>query len=116
MKRLLTAVFLLCWAISSLAGEHRHVQGDELWAGECFILKEPIQIHPGKPPLPERLRRNYPEVTVSGVICVDEIDSNGERVVYRVEWIKPDTLEKRFNIKGWVDSADLMVHGVVLSY
>lgn len=55
-------------------------------------------------------------MTVSGVICVHEVDSNGERVVYRVEWIKPETLEKRFNIKGWIDSADLMVHGVVLSY
>ena len=116
MKRWLTVVFLLSCIISSLAGEHRHVDGDELWAGECFILKQPIQIHPGKPPLPERLQRNNSEVTVSGVICVDEVDSNGERAVYRVEWIKPNTLEKRFNIKGWIDSADLMTHGVVLSY
>ena len=104
----------LLWLPPAVAGEHARVDGDALWAKECFILQGPVDLHPGKPPFPFNLGRMI--LPAYGIICVREVAWSTDRPVYRVLFMKMGTLDRRQNAPGWIDSRDLMRHGVVLSY
>ena len=43
---LLILLPLLGMCVFALAGEHRRLAGDALWAKECFILQAPVELHP----------------------------------------------------------------------
>ena len=114
MRYAFALFLLLSGAAAAHASDHRHIAGDALWAKECFILQGPVDLHPGKPPFPFNLGRMI--LPAYGIICVREVAWSADRPVYRVLFMKMGTLDRRQHAPGWIDSRDLMRHGVVLSY
>ena len=72
-----------------------------------------MELHPGKPPLTIKYVRMM--LPAYRIICVREVSGLG-RPLYRVRWVKQRTLDRRYDTRGWIDSADLMATGVILSY
>ena len=55
-------------------------------------------------------------VPAGNIICVREIDRGYYQLWYKVLIMKIGTLDRSQHIPVWVDSADLLEYGVVLSY
>ena len=55
-------------------------------------------------------------VPAGNIICVRDIDRNRGQIWYKVQVMKMGTLDRSEHIPGWIDSRELMEHGVMLSY
>ena len=98
---------------SALGGDHRHVAGDQLWVKECFILQAPNTRMWNHRHLKTAGAWNIPG---GNMICVEGVDREGARPWFKVLVIKPATLDRSQHIPGWIDSQQMMEHGVILAY
>ena len=105
--------FLLLTSSWAVAGHHKHVQGDELEAGECYILIARMTVMYGWKNVPESA---YIDVPGGNVICVRSIEKVGDENWYRVLIMKMGTLDRRQHMPAWTRAEDLRVYGVMLSY
>jgi len=87
--------------------------GDELEAKERYILQWP-KIRKWR----HRVRADTGAWSVprGNVICVQEVDRRTSRPWYRVLVMKMARLDRSEHVLGWIDSRELMEHGVTLSY
>lgn len=106
-------VVLALYAGGASAGHHKIVAGDALQVKECYILRAPRT--------PMWNHRHFKKagawsVREGGIICVDRIDRSGPRLWYKVRIMKPGTLDRSQHIPVWVDSRELVTHGVYLAH
>lgn len=109
----IAALLVVMLAAPVAAGHHKPVAGDALRARECYILRAPqTQLWRHR----TRMRLGLWTVPRGNVFCVREIDRSRGQLWYRVEVKKLGTLDRRQHLPGWIDSRQLMEHGVFLSY
>ena len=115
MTRCLLLVLLPLLALCAFgaAASDQHVAGDALWVKECFILKAPKTTMWN-----HRRFKNAGawNIYLGNIICVKEIDRSNGQLWYRVLVIKPRTLDRSQHIPGWIDSNQIMEHGVALAH
>ena len=111
--RFVAVVLAMLVPVAAHASQHKWVAGDALEVRECYILQAP-----------ETRMWNHRHFKKAGawtvpagnIICVREIDRDQRLPWYKVLIMKIGTLDRSQHIPVWVNSADLMEHGVLLSY
>lgn len=111
--RLLVVVLAMLVPIATHASQHKWVAGDALDTRECYILQAPetiMWVH-------RHFKKAGAWIVARGkVICVREVDRSRSQLWYKVLLIKIGTLDRSQHVPAWVNSADLMEHGVMLSH
>ena len=97
----------------ALGGEHQHVAGDALQARECYILQAPKTTMWNHRHIKDAGACNVPR---GNIICVSEVDRSRRQLWYKAQIMKMGTLDRSQHIPVWVDSLDLLMYGVMLSY
>ena len=104
-------LFLTC--TSAVSGDHRHVAGDALEGRECYILQAPRTIMWASRHIKVAGAFSIP---AGHIVCLRDIDRSRGQLWYKVELKKMGTLDRSQHIPGWINSTELMVYGVMLSY
>ena len=107
----LAGALLICGAAE--AGHHKHVAGNALEAGECYILEAPITIASG---FPRRHALRNVSVPQGNIICIDKRDGMPGDLWYAGRIMRMQTFDRSRHMPVWIDSRDLMEHGVTLAY
>lgn len=105
-------VFLVM-CVGAATAEPIRVAGDALEVDRVYILQDRTPQYP-----PRNLRRVRGDLMLPGGSPIDVIRRvihNG-RPWYWVRWIKPRTLDRSQDGQGWIDSRDLMEHGVTFHH
>ena len=109
----LSLVLVAILAQPVLAGTHKLVPGDALEARECYILRAD-----------KTIMWNHRHIKDAGawtvhrgaVICTRGIDRSNGELWYKALIMKMAALDRSKHIPVWVNSKDLIEHGVWLSY
>ena len=105
----LAAVLLICGAVA--ASDHKRVAGDALELRKCYWLLAPMTIMSGFARAHALRNIRVPE---GNMLCIDKVDNRGPRDLwYRGKIIRFETLDESRHMPVWVDSRDLMEHGVM---
>ena len=113
MKHFMVLALLVNFAAPAVAGHHKLVAGDRLQARECYILRAP-QTKLWRHRTIKRL--GLWTVPRGNVFCVREIDRSRGLLWYRGEVKAMRTLDRSRHLPGWIDSREIMAHGVFLSH
>ncbi len=111
---LLAAILgLLVICVGAQANDPLRVAGDALMADRVYILQNETPQHP-----PRNLRRVRGDMILPAGSPIDVIRRimHDGRPWYWVRWIKPRTLDRSQDHKGWIDSRNLMEYGVMFSH
>ena len=101
---------LLLVAFGAFADDRR-IAGDALEVGKVYILQDRTPQYP-----PRKLRRVRGDMILPAYTPIEVLrrTMHKGRPWYWTRWIRPRTLDRSRDSKGWIDSAEL-VAGVVLS-
>lgn len=91
--------------------DDRRIAGDALEVGKVYILQDRTPQYP-----PRKLRRVRGDMILPAYTPIKVLrrTMHKGRPWYWTRWIRPRTLDRSRDSKGWIDSAEL-VAGVVLS-
>ena len=107
---LLLTLLLVAFGVSA---DDRRVAGDALEVDRVYILQDRTPQYP-----PRKLRRVRGDMILPAYTPIEVLKRTMHkgRPWYWTRWIRPRTLDRSRDFEGWIDSRDLMQHGVMFHH